>query len=132
MDKDGLLGDISPPSDRDYLPTEPTAKLFSDCCNEFWWVCPYAAKGLWRDELTYAKHMIDSVIRNELMRMVTWYFGIQTGFRKSPGKLGKHLRDNLEPALWKMLEATYGAGMDVLEHPHSHRLLHDHGTDGGA
>jgi zinc transport system ATP-binding protein len=27
----------------------------------------------------------------------------------------------------EMIEATYGEGVDVLEHPHSHRLLHDHG-----
>ena len=107
VDKDGLLREIPPPSDRDYLPVEPTTKSFSDCCNEFWWVCPYAAKGLWRDELTYAKFMIESVIRNELMRMLTWHFGIQTGFRKSAGKLGKHIKQDLDPALWAMLEATY-------------------------
>ncbi|MCI0398984.1 MAG: aminoglycoside 6-adenylyltransferase [Chloroflexi bacterium] len=27
------------PSESDYLPGPPTAKAFSDCCNEFWWVC---------------------------------------------------------------------------------------------
>lgn len=27
----------------------------------------------------------------------------------------------------EMIEATYGVGVDVLEHPHSHRLLQDHG-----
>ena len=43
----------------------------------------------------------------ELMRMVTWYFGIKTGFRKSPGKAGKHLKHDLDPALWSMLEDTY-------------------------
>ena len=61
VDKDGALKDLPPPSDRDYLPEEPTAKAFDDCCNEFWWVCPYAAKGLWRHELTYARGMMDDL-----------------------------------------------------------------------
>ena len=45
LDKDGRFEPFAPPSDRDYLPQPPTAKAFADCCNEFWWVCPYVAKG---------------------------------------------------------------------------------------
>jgi aminoglycoside 6-adenylyltransferase len=107
LDKDHLIPDLLPPSDRDYLPKKPTAKLFSDCCNEFWWVCPYVAKGLWRQELTYAKHMLDCVVRDQFMRMLTWYVGIQTDFQKSPGKLGKYLKNDLGTEMWQMLEKTY-------------------------
>ena len=106
-DKDGLIGEIPPSSDIDYLPKEPTEKLFQDCCNEFWWVNPYVAKGLWRGELTYAKNMQDIVIREELMKMLTWYFGIKTGFKKSPGKLGKYIKGDVEPEIWSELEKTY-------------------------
>ncbi|MFT3894496.1 MAG: aminoglycoside 6-adenylyltransferase [Anaerolineales bacterium] len=107
LDKDGILGHIPPSSDKDYLPTPPTEKLFRDCCNEFWWVSPYAAKGLWRGELTYAKHMQDEYIRAQLMKMLVWYFGIQTDFKKSPGKMGKYLKADLEPKIWSELEKTY-------------------------
>lgn len=107
LDKDNLIGTLPPPNDRGYLPKQPTAKAFADCCNEFWWVTPYAAKGLWRDELTYAKEMQDNYVRDELMRMLTWYFGIKTGFEKSPGKLGKYFKGTLEEDIWAMLEATY-------------------------
>ena len=107
LDKDRLIPELPPPSDRDYLPQKPTAKLFDDCCNEFWWVNPYVAKGLWRGELTYTKHMLDVVVREQLMRMLTWYFGIQTDFQKSPGKLGKYLKRYLEPEIWRLLEGTY-------------------------
>lgn len=107
LDKDRLIPDLTPPSDRDYLPKKPTAKLFEDCCNEFWWVSPYVAKGLWRGELTYAKHMLDVYVREQLMKMLTWYFGVQTDFQKSPGKLGKYLKGSLEPEIWKLLENTY-------------------------
>ena len=107
LDKDGFLEPFAPPSDSDYLPRPPTAKAFSDCCNEFWWVCPYVAKGLWREEIVYAKYMFDQVVREQLMKMLTWYVGVKTQFSRSPGKLGKHLKQYLEPELWAMLEKTY-------------------------
>jgi aminoglycoside 6-adenylyltransferase len=107
LDKDGLFKPFAPPSDRDYLPRPTTAKAFSDCCNEFWWVYPYVAKGLWREEITYAKSMADPVVREQLMKMLTWYVGVKTQFSRNPGKLGKYLQQYLEPELWTMLEKTY-------------------------
>jgi aminoglycoside 6-adenylyltransferase len=86
LDKDSLIGKLPPPSDAGYLPQKPTAKAFDDCCNEFWWLSPYVAKGLWRDELIYAKYMLDTLMREQLLKMLRWYFGVQTGFQKSPGK----------------------------------------------
>ena len=107
LDKDGCLPPFPPPNDRDYLPTPPTAKAFADCCNEFWWVCPYVAKGLWREEIIYARHAFDHFARAQLMKMLTWYVGVGTQFSCSPGKFGKHLKQHLEPELWAMLERTY-------------------------
>jgi aminoglycoside 6-adenylyltransferase len=107
QDKDGILKNVPPPSDKDYLPKEPTKKAFQDCCNEFWWVNPYVAKGLWRGELTYAKHLLEDAVRPELIKMLVWYFGMRTGFKKSPGKSGKYLKTGLEPETWDELEATY-------------------------
>jgi aminoglycoside 6-adenylyltransferase len=107
LDKDGIIESFPPPSDRDYLPQPPTAKLFSDCCNEFWWVSTYVAKGLWRLEISYAKGMQDQVVRPMLMKMLTWYIAIKTGFSVSPGKYGKYFKKYLEPELWDRLMATY-------------------------
>jgi aminoglycoside 6-adenylyltransferase len=113
LDKDQILEPFPAPSERDFLPVPPTAKAFSDCCNEFWWVCPYVAKGLWRGEIVYAKHMLDQVIREQLMRMLTWHIGVQTDWKQSPGKFGRHSQKYLEPELWSMLEQTYaGAGYE--------------------
>src|ERR1044071_9816833 len=56
LHQDGVIQPFPPASDVDYVPKPPTAKLFSDCCNEFRWVSPYIAKGLWRQEILYAKH----------------------------------------------------------------------------
>ena len=107
LDKDGIIEPFPPPSDQDYLPKPPTAKAFADCCNEFWWVCPYVAKGLWREEITYTKYAHDQIVRAELMKMLTWYVGVKTDFQFSPGMAGKRFRQYLEPHLWAMLERTY-------------------------
>lgn len=106
LDKDGLLAHLPESSERDYLPKPPTEKAFQDCCNEFWWVCPYVAKGLWRGELIYA-HSLSDVIRDQLIKMLKWYFGIKTDFKVSPGKLGKNFKKVLEPDIWADLEKVY-------------------------
>jgi aminoglycoside 6-adenylyltransferase len=105
LDKDGTVV-VSPPSEADYLPSPPTAKDFFECCNEFWWVAPYVAKGLWREEPIYAQHHLN-VIRDQLFRLLEWRIGAETGFQVSLGKLGKHLRHFLTPDRWARLQATY-------------------------
>lgn len=107
LDKDGRVTPFPPPSDRDYLPKPPTTQQFADCCNEFWWVSTYVAKGLWREEITYAKAMHDQVVRVQLLKMLTWCVGIETNFACSVGKEGKHLHQLLTPELWRHLLATY-------------------------
>lgn len=106
LDKDGLTKSIEPASEQGYLPRAPTAKAFSDCCNEFWWVCPYVAKGLWRGEIVYAKYM-EQIVREELMKMLVWHIGWKTHFAHNPGKFGKYFQQYLETELWKMLQKTY-------------------------
>jgi len=107
LDKDGIFEQFPAPSELDYLPKPPSAKAFADCCNEFWWVCPYVAKGLWREEIIYAKQMLDGVLREQLMRMLTWHLGVQTEFSRNPGKLGKYFKQYLDPTLWQLLQKTY-------------------------
>jgi len=107
LDKDGILPKFPPPNDSDYLPSPPTAKAFFDCTNEFWWVSPYAAKGLWRREIIYAKLMLDQYVREQLEKMLRWYIGMHTGFAVSVGKMGKYFEKYLEPELWQMLLQTY-------------------------
>lgn len=107
LDKDGILPKFAPPNDSSYLPKPPTAKAFFDCTNEFWWVSPYVAKGLWRREIIYAKLMLDHYVREQLMKMLDWYVGICTDFQISPGKMGKYLEKCLESELWELLLKTY-------------------------
>ena len=113
LDKDNLFETFPSPNESAFLPQRPDAQTFSDCCNEFWWVSTYVAKGLWREEIIYAKYMLDCVVREQLMKMLTWYVGMKTQFLHGPGKFGKNLRQYLEPELWAMLEKTYSnAGVE--------------------
>ena len=107
LDKDGFFDALGPAHEGDYLPQQPTANAFADCCNEFWWLCPYVVKGLWREEILYAKYFLDQLMRGQLMKMIEWYGGQRTGFSLNPGKYGKYLRQYLEPELWGSLERTY-------------------------
>jgi aminoglycoside 6-adenylyltransferase len=104
LDKDQIIGIIPPANEEIYLPKPPSAKAYADCCNEFWWVSVYVAKGLWRKEILYARYMLDQVDREELMKMLKWYIGIRTGFSKNPGKFGKYFEKYLEPNLWVLLK----------------------------
>lgn len=107
LDKDGIIGSLPTADERSFFPVPPSAKAFADCCNEFWWVCPYVAKGLWREELLYARYMLDQVLREELMKMLVWHIGVKTHFSANPGKMGKYFERYLEPELWQMLLDTY-------------------------
>ena len=110
LDKDGLIGELPPPGVCGHLPKPPSAARFRDCCNEFWWVSTYVAKGLWRRELPYAKAMLEGPVRAMLMRMLTWYVGEMSDWRADPGKEGKYLERHLPPDMWAQLVRTYPDG----------------------
>ena len=107
LDKDNIIDPFPPSNESDYLAKPPTQKSFSDCCNEFWWVSAYVAKGLWREEITYAKAVFEQFLRTELMKMLTWYVGVETHFSINLGKFGRRLQQHLDPTLWELLVSTY-------------------------
>lgn len=105
-DKDCLFPDLPAPSGKKYRIKKPSEKEFLDCCNEFWWVSTYVAKGLWRDELTYAKDMLEMPVRKMFMKMAEWNVGVKYDFSVSFGKSGKRLKD-LAPGLLRDVLDTY-------------------------
>lgn len=110
LDKDGIIAPFDEPSNRDYLTILPTAAQFAECCNEFWWVSTYVAKGLWRRELAYAKFMYERPVRDMLIRMLQWHIGIQTKFAVDSGKCGKYFERYLTPGQWVAFVQTYPDG----------------------
>ncbi len=107
LDKDGGFRTFPLADESDYYTQPPNQKAFADCCNEFWWVSTYVAKGLWRAEITYAKFMLDEIVRTQLMKLLTWYIGMQTSFQCNPGKQGKYFQKYLAVKEWEMLLQTY-------------------------
>lgn len=107
LDKDELFPPLPLPSDIDYLVKRPSKEFFADCCNEFWWVCTYIVKGLWRREILYANDHINQYVRPCLLRMLEWKVGIMTDFSLSVGKSYKYLPQYLTKEEYSLLLNTY-------------------------
>lgn len=112
LDKDGLLTPLPVPSDAAYRVKPPTVENFRDCCNEFWWVATYVAKGLWRREILYAMDHMNLHVRPMLLKMLDWYVGGLTDFSVSTGKCGKYLPRYLPNELWEGLLRTYAPAQE--------------------
>lgn len=103
LDKDGILKPLPKPTDAEFWVKRPSEAEYAACCNEFFWVAPYCAKGLWRGELLYAAEMLFHHVLKELKTMLAWRAGLETGFCASMGKAEKLLSDYLSPEAWSRL-----------------------------
>jgi aminoglycoside 6-adenylyltransferase len=107
LDKDHILSSIPSPTDTDYHVEKPTEFMFTECCNDFWWNLQNVAKGIWRDELPYAKGMFECVVRSRLNEMVSWWIGSQHNFEISVGKMGKYFKKHLPKEYWEIYKKSY-------------------------
>lgn len=85
----------------------PTQKQFSDCCNEFYWCMNNVAKGIARDELSYAMKQFNEYVRDMLVQMLKWYVGAENDFSVSAGKEGKFFKKYLPSDLYERFRRTY-------------------------
>ncbi|MGM0123877.1 aminoglycoside 6-adenylyltransferase [Enterococcus sp. AZ194] len=90
-----ILPQVSAATDKEYWVKKPSNDEFSDCCNEFWWVSTYVVKGLYRQELAYARDHLYDYCYQELLRLFSWQVGENTRYSLSVGKNYKYLRDHL-------------------------------------
>jgi aminoglycoside 6-adenylyltransferase len=107
LDKDNLFATLPQPDDTNYHIQKPTEKEFSDTCNEFWWVSTYVVKGLLRDEIIYAKEMLETVVRPMFLKVIEWKVGIENNFSVSCGKAGKFLKAYLTNDFYTRILMTY-------------------------
>lgn len=107
LDKDGILPKIPETSDETHRVQKPSERQFAACCNEFWWCLNNIAKGLWRSEPTYVQDMLNTVVRPELKKMLSWKVGVMTDYSVSVGKSGKYLHRWLSPEEWQAYLNTY-------------------------
>lgn len=106
-DKNNLMPSILPPSDKSYLIKKPTKNEFLACCNEFWWLSTYVAKGLWRKQIIYALEMFTQNVHPEFMKMMRWYIGLKNKFSVNGGNYGKYFKNFLSPQVYLKLLQTY-------------------------
>lgn len=107
LDKDARIACPPVPTDEDYHLQRPTARMFDDCCNEFWNTTTYVVKGLCRHEILFAIDHLNEIVRKELLRMLSWRVGTEYGFTFSVGKNYKFIQQYLSPEIWKRLLKTY-------------------------
>jgi aminoglycoside 6-adenylyltransferase len=113
LDKDNLFKNVSKPSDKDYHVTKPGQQGFSEVCNEFWWCITNVAKGLKREEIIYAKDMLENVVRPMFWQLIEWNIGSEHGYRISVGKSGKFARKLIKEPLYEDILKTYSdAGIE--------------------
>jgi aminoglycoside 6-adenylyltransferase len=111
LDKDGRLPPLPPPSEASYYPARPTPRQFAETVNEFWWCSTNVAKGLWRGELCYVRHMYDVIVKEMLVTVLGWHIQVRHGWRVNTGSYGKWYQKYLPPEIWRSFEQTY-AGAD--------------------
>jgi len=107
LDKDGIFPALPPPNESDYLIKKPSEKEFLDVCNEFWWVLTYIAKGLRRNEITYAKAMLETVVREMFMKIIEWRVGVERNFSVNFGSHGRFLQRYVPAGFYAQVLSTY-------------------------
>ena len=106
LDKDGTFPKLEVKSDFWYI-RKPEQKIFSDCCNEFHWCLNNVAKGIARDELSYAMEQLNNCVRSMLIQMLEWYVGVKNNFSVSAGKNGKYFKKLLPADIYERFAKTY-------------------------
>lgn len=107
VDKDNRINQEIIPSDFKYWIKKPNEQEFDDCCNEFWNVSAYVAKGLFRKELLFALDHFNQILRPELLRMMSWEVGLRKGFNFSVGKNYKFIDKYLPEKEFDKLTKTF-------------------------
>lgn len=106
VDKNQLLPHLDAATDQDYWVKKPSQAEFSDCCNEFWWVSTYVVKGLYRKELFYAADHLNENCRKELLRLISWQIGEDSGYQISVGKNDKYVSNYLNETQYQAILNT--------------------------
>lgn len=107
MDKDDLFENIPQASDIDYRIRRPTQREFTEVCNEFWWTITNVAKGLKRNEIIYAKDMMETVVRPMFIRLIEWKVAHENDFKINTGKSAKFIEQFLPKKYYQKLLRTY-------------------------
>lgn len=111
IDKDGITSNLNPPTYSEFIISKPTKEEYETLVHEFWWDAYYIPKYLWRDELPFAKYMLDYTLRYSFIhKIIDWYIGYENNWSVETGALGKKYKSLLSKGIWDEFEQTYAAG----------------------
>ena len=109
LDKDGAFADLPAPTDESYWIRRPSQAEYDLAANEFWWVVLYVAKGIRRENFSYAQDALNEWVRPQALKMLTGQAGFAQNFRVSAGKSGKNLPRYLPGGMWERYLASFCA-----------------------
>jgi aminoglycoside 6-adenylyltransferase len=115
LDKDRRTAGWKPPSYQAHIPVRPAEAEYRALVEEFWWGTTYVAKSLWRDDMVFAKWVLDQDLKLETMRrMLEWRIETDHNWSVKPGVHGRGLKQLLPPNIWADFAGTY-VSLDVEE-----------------
>jgi aminoglycoside 6-adenylyltransferase len=115
LDKDQRTAGWKLPSYQAHIPARPTEEEYQALVQEFWWGTTYVAKSLWRDELVFARWMLDQDLKLVTMRrLLEWRIELDHHWSVKTGIHGRGLKHLLPPNIWSEFASTYGS-LDVEE-----------------
>lgn len=82
-------------------------EAYRNTCAEFFWETQNMAKGLKRDELSFAMFIRDISLRDMLNRMMDTYIGMNNDYKVSVGTLGKYRKQYLSHDEYELYKCTY-------------------------
>jgi len=107
LDKDNCLPKMLPVNNLNYNVKKPYEDQYTACCSGFWWFLNNVAKGIARDQLSYAKEEYNSKVITTLNRMLEWYIGTQMEFSVSIGNDSKYFKKYLSPSIYNLYLKIY-------------------------
>ncbi|WP_455222120.1 aminoglycoside 6-adenylyltransferase [Kaarinaea lacus] len=114
VDKDGLTETLNEPTFTKFNIKKPSKTQYATLINDFWWDATYVPKYLVRDELPFAKYMLDNELRySYLHQVLEWYIGCEQDWAVNTGCHGKWFKRYLEKETWSEYQSTYaGSGIE--------------------
>lgn len=109
LDKDNILKRIESVDNSINWVKPLNQQLYLDTCSEFFWEIQNMAKGLKRDQISFALFIRDISLRDMLNRMVDAYIGMNNNFQVSVGTLGKYRKTYLPENYYNIYRKTYNS-----------------------
>ena len=114
FDKDGMTSKLKKPTYQAFIIAKPNQEKFHAIVTDFWWDITYVAKSLWREELFYAKYMLDKIIRFSYLELIIeWYAGMRNNWQITTNKHGRCFKQFLDAETFTELEKSFaGSGIE--------------------